>query len=248
MASLQADLHDIKNTLESSVKKTDMQKMVTTIMGKLLNDQRVQIIYEISEKLRENTGKLQDQIDTLFIENNNLKENLREKDRVIKQLQDSASESQYKASEAVRLGNFNEQYSRKHNIRILNLPEKRDENLHHEFTTIVKKDLNIDIEESDVLAIHRLPGRGGQIKPAIVKVRNTDIKKQIMRKKKELKNNIRLHDDITQRDLKLMSRLRENKELESVWFYNCSVYAKKPNSDRKIKFDLYDDINEKLRR
>ena len=109
--------------------------------------------------MRENTGKLQDQIDTLFIENNNLKENLREKDRVIKQLQDSASESQYKASEAVRLCNFNEQYSRKHNIRILNLPEKkRDENPHHEFTTIVKNDRNIDIEESDVLAIHKLPG------------------------------------------------------------------------------------------
>ena len=130
MASLQADLHDIKNTLESSVKKTGMQEMVTTINGKLLKDQREQIISEISEKLRENTGKLQYQIDTLFIENNNLKENLREKDRVIKQLQDSASESQYKASEAVRLCNFNEQYSRKHNIRILNLPEKKEMKIH----------------------------------------------------------------------------------------------------------------------
>ena len=35
MASLQADLHIIKNTLESSVKKTDMQEMVTTIMENL---------------------------------------------------------------------------------------------------------------------------------------------------------------------------------------------------------------------
>jgi hypothetical protein len=44
----------------------------------------------------------------------------------------------------------------------------------------------VEIQPSDVQAIHRIPGKDGFQKPVIVKVRNTDVKIQIMRQKKNL--------------------------------------------------------------
>ena len=261
MDSLHADLIEIKSALESTVtksdldnaldtlvKQSDLKDIVSEIVSQMLTVFKETITMDLNEKLKERTGKMQDHIDNLYLENNNLKERLREKEKQIQNLEENVNDSKSRAVEALKLGNFNEQYSRKNNMRVLNLPEKKDENLRNEFINIVKTDLEINIEQSDVIAIHRLPGKEGLIKPAIVKVRNNEIKKQIMRKKKELKNNVRFHDDITQRNLGLLSRLKQSNKLESAWFYNCSVYGKQTATSNRIKFDLFDNIDLKLRK
>ena len=69
-----------------------------------------------------------------------------------------------------------------------------------------------------------------------------------MRNKKGLKNNVKFHDDITQRNLGLLTRLSKIDNLENAWFYNCSVYGKLKNSKHKIKFDLFDDAEEKIKK
>ena len=60
----------------------------------------------------------------------------------------------------------------------------------------------------------------------IVKVKNPEVKINIMRKKRNLKKDFRFHDDITQSNLGLMARLKRSERFENVWFYNCNVYAK----------------------
>jgi hypothetical protein len=49
-----------------------------------------------------------------------------------------------------------------------------------------------------VQAIHRIPGKDRGIRPVIVKVKNTEVNINIMRKKRNLKKDFRFHDDITQ--------------------------------------------------
>ena len=67
-----------------------------------------------------------------------------------------------------------------------------------------------------------------------------------MRKRKELKNDIKFYDDITQRNLGLMARFQKSKQFEGVWFYNDSVYGK--TSDwTQYKFDIFDNISERLK-
>jgi mRNA deadenylase 3'-5' endonuclease subunit Ccr4 len=68
-----------------------------------------------------------------------------------------------------------------------------------------------------------------------VKVRNTDVKIQIMRQKKNLTKDVKFHDDITQRNLGLMARLKNTEKFENVWFYNCNVYAKPEGNIKKKK-------------
>ncbi|XP_076082910.1 uncharacterized protein LOC143053968 [Mytilus galloprovincialis] len=257
LMSIHSDLKDIKKSLQDIVKKSDLENLVkqkdlkdlvTTIVSKLLSTLKESITEEFNTKLRERTGKLKDEIDALNIDNENFKERLRTKDRQIEELQEKVSDCNHRSIDALKSANYNEQYSRKHNIRMVNFPEKRNENLRDVFVKMVKKDLNVEIEPSDVIAIHRIPGKEGYIKPVIAKVRNTEIKIKIMRSKKGLKNDIKFHDDITQRNLGLLARLNTNVMLNNAWFYNCSVYGKLKDSEYRIKFDLYDNIDEKIKK
>lgn len=260
MISIHSDLSEIKLSLQATctktdlesavnclVKQTDLDDLVTTIVNKLLVTFKESVSKEIEIRVREHTGKLQDKIDSFSIEIDNLKEKLREKDKIIVSLEERVVDVDMRSADALKLGNFNEQYSRKHNIRVLNFPEKKDENLREEFVKLVNKDLKVDLSPGDVQAIHRIPGKNSSTRPIIVKVKNTDIKIKIMKKKKDLKQSIRFHDDITQRNLGLMARLKKSEKFESVWFYNCSVYAKQSEGSR-IKFDIFDNIEEKLRK
>lgn len=257
LLSIHSDLVDIKkplqdtaskSDLDSLVKQKDLKELVTNIVSSLLTAMRDSIKEEFNTQLRDGTGKLQDQIDGLNFENNELKERLREKDKQIDALQEVVMDCNLRSMDALKLANYNEQYSRKHNIRMVNFPEKKGENLRNDFVKIVKEDLKVEIEPTDVIAIHRIPGKEGDIRPVIAKVKNTEIKIQIMRNKKGLKNNVKFHDDITQRNLGLLTRLSKIDSLENAWFYNCSVYGKLKDSKQKIKFDLFDNAEEKIKK
>jgi hypothetical protein len=53
---------------------------------------------------------------------------------------------------------------------VVNYPEKKCEILRDEFVNLVKTELKVEIQLSDVQAIHRIPGKDGFQKPVIVKV------------------------------------------------------------------------------
>ena len=258
--SIHSDLSEIKKSLQGTVKKSDLdsaidslvkqsdlKELVTSIVSQLLITFKETVIKEFEEKLRDRTGKLDDKIDSLSMENHLLKERLREKEKAIQDLEEKVADCNKRSIDALKQGNFNEQYSRKHNIRMINFEEKKEENLRSDFVKLVKKDLKVEITEDDVLAIHRIPGKDNGVRPVIVKVKNTEVKIKIMREKKNLTKDVKFHDDITQRNLGLMTRLKETKNFENVWFYNCSVYGK-VSDGKRIKFDLFDNIEEKLRK
>jgi hypothetical protein len=172
---------------------------------------------------------------------------VRAKDKIIESLEERVQDNTNRSIEALKLANYNEQYSRKHNIRMVNYPEKKGEILRDEFVNLVKTELKVEIQPSDVQAIHRIPGKDGFQKPVIVKVRNTDVKIQIMRQRKNLTKDVKFHDDITQRNLGLVARLKNTEKFENVWFYNCNVYAK-PEGKKRIRYDFFDNIDEKLKK
>ena len=247
--SLQATVtkSDLNSAIEDLVKQKDLKHLVTEIVKQSLDVFKETITKTLENTLREKTGKLQDQIDSLYIENENLKESIRGKDKTIKELEERVVDCERRSTDALKLGNYNKQYSRKHNIRMVNYPERRGENLREDFVNLVQSELKVDIDHNDVLAIHRIPGKAGEVKPVLVKMRNTEVKINVMRNKKGLKNGVKFHDDITQRNLGLITRLKKYEELENVWFHNCSVYGKPPEGN-KIKFDIFDNFEEKIKK
>ena len=144
--------------------------------------------------------------------------------------------------------NFNEQYSRKNNVKILNFPTKPDENLRQDLIQTIHDDLGVQIHHADITEIHRIPtkNRAQRDKPVIVRLASSEVKRNIMRQKKNLKNNVRVVDDVTKKNLDLIKRLKESSEIESAWYFNTAVYGK-TKSGHQMKFDLFDDIHQKIR-
>ncbi|KAK3088203.1 hypothetical protein FSP39_016089 [Pinctada imbricata] len=45
-----------------------------------------------------------------------------------------------------------------------------------------------------------------------------------------------------------MERLSDHEMIEATWFFNGSVYGKVNGTERKVKFDINDDIEERIKR
>jgi hypothetical protein len=86
----------------------------------------------------------------------------------------------------------------------------------------------VDLELRDVVAIHRLPSDRPGEKTIIVRLFNSDAKRNVMRAKKNLKNNIRFVDDITKQNHELMKRMR----VPSLSDFNVNVII-------QTKFELF---------
>lgn len=235
---------DLDNALSNLVKKNDIESIVTNIVEKLVNNMKKEIDKSLREKLQKQTKAIEE----ITRENENLKETVASQRREIQDLANKVKDNEIRSKEAVEMGNYNEQYSRKFNVKVMNYPEKKDENLNEIFVKdIVKGALDVIIDQSDVQAIHRIPGKQGQPRPIIVKCRNSDVKSKIMREKKKLvRAGFKLVDDVTKQNMALITRLRNCEMLESAWYFNGSVYGK-TESETRIRFNLFDDIEKKIR-
>jgi hypothetical protein len=103
------------------------------------------------------------------------------------EIQKQVADNEIIPKEALQMSNYNQQYSRKFNIKIMNYPEKKDEKIRDIFVKdIVKDKLNVKVDPSEIQAIHRIPGKIGEARPVIVKLVNSEVKYRIMRAKKNL--------------------------------------------------------------
>ena len=143
--------------------------------------------------------------------------------------------------------NYNEQYSRKFNVKIYGIPESRDEDP-LESVNGALKDIGAEIQGNDVTAIHRIPGKRDEHRPIVIKFQKPAAKAQIMKKRsdiKKLNKGWKISDDVTKANATLISNLNKDERISSAWYFNGSVYGQCGN--RRIKFDIFDDIERKLK-
>ncbi|VDI70471.1 Hypothetical predicted protein [Mytilus galloprovincialis] len=131
------------------------------------------------------------------------------------------------------------------NGRIGDDRQYEQQDLRQDFIQMVKSDLNITLHDRDIVAIHRLPAQR-EPRPLIVRCFNTDIKRSIMRKRKELRNKVKFVDDVTTRNIALIKRLEDSGRFDQVWYFNCGIYGRTDHG-LQMKYGLYDDINRRLR-
>ena len=61
------------------------------------------------------------------------------------------------------------------------------------------------------------------------------------------KTNIKMGDDITHKKQGLLGRLNRHENITSAWYFNGHIYGTDMDGDRH-KFDIFDNINQKLRK
>lgn len=88
-----------------------------------------------------------------------LTEKLVDKNKEIRELQQVLQKTEYVSKEAMRLGNQNEQYSRKHNFKIMGLTENDKENTWKLVQDFLKTNINVEIDDREIIAQHRILGK-----------------------------------------------------------------------------------------
>ncbi|XP_062613848.1 uncharacterized protein LOC134275596 [Saccostrea cucullata] len=182
------------------------------------------------------------------MENETLKEKLCETNKYNRELKKEMDELKDLATFATVKANYNEQYSRKNNIKIYGVQETEGEDIIEVVKSVLKEKGDVEVNERDIVAVHRIPGtRGKAPKPILMKMVINDKKAHIMRKRsivKEAPGNIRLGDDVTKENSELIARLLDSEGVSSAWYFNGAVYAQVKK--KRVKFDILDDIAHKV--
>ncbi|KAK6191112.1 hypothetical protein SNE40_002856 [Patella caerulea] len=228
ITGIYAILDTIKQEIGQMIKKDDMKIIISEITDCVLETLRKELKTEIKKLVNDATDDIREQYDAVLGQNEQLHAEKREMQTKIDDLINNAQIGHRKANDAIRMANYNEQYSRKMNIRIFGLPNQQSRELQTTFIETIKKLTDIDVANEEIIAIHSLPTRSpDKPNPVIVKMRNTESKSNIMKHRKLLlEKQLKLADDITKNNLGLMNRARENSHVDKVWYFNGAVYAK----------------------
>ena len=236
---------DLDTVTKDLVRTHDLETIVTSIVNKLIQKFESSMEKKMNTRVGQIQKEMQEKIDALSVENQDLRRRIDQITETVKNNKKSVNENFRLSQEALESANYNEQYSRKNNVKVMNFPRRDQQDLRSDFIHKVKKDLNVELHERDVVAIHRLPSHKPGPNPVIVKFFNSDIKRKVMRVRKDLKDNVRLSDDVTKRNMQLIHQLRDMNCFESVWYYNCGVYGR-TEEGLQLKFRLFDDVRTRL--
>ncbi|KAK3098652.1 hypothetical protein FSP39_021614 [Pinctada imbricata] len=134
-------------------------------------------------------------------------------------------------------------------LTVCGVKEEVNENTLAVVQSVLKDKAGVNIEKEDVIAVHRIPTKHrDQPQPILLKVKNSEIKSKIMRKRSDVKKaggSIKLVDDVTERNTTLINSLLRHEQIEAAFYYNGSVYG--ISEGKRYTFNIEDDITSKLR-
>ena len=244
MDVIQTQLTEINEELKKTVKVSDIRTIVKGVVEELFSN------YE--KKMNEEVSKLKEENEKLNQENKELRKEVRNQDQALNEMNNRLEVNERMTKSAMSKANFNEQYSRKNNIKFYGVTEHKGEELLQTVNTVLDQ-VGERIDKSDVLAMHRIPGKKDQPRPIIVKLRSSETKTAVMKKRSDIKRltlendgKVKVSDDVTQDNTALISRLLQDHRISAAWYFNGSIYGQ--CGQRRMKFDIFDDIDQKIRK
>ncbi|WAQ95622.1 hypothetical protein MAR_028312 [Mya arenaria] len=190
------NLLELRGDLKHMLKKDEVENLITSNISNILKeleqktedrilrmkkdieeDMKAKIDTDIEKLVNIKTKGLEDKINSLEFDNNALKEKLDSSKsyytQEIDRLKDKANENGRISREASKKANYNEQYSRKNNIKIMDIKEDGNETEALLSTKVIDilGDQGIKLESHQFVAIHRIPGGRGHAKPVLMKLR-----------------------------------------------------------------------------
>jgi len=137
-----------------------------------------------------------------------------------------------------------EQYSRKNSVRIKGVVEQSGEDIEKVTIDTLKKELDLDFENSDIDIVHRVGRRHADVPRAIlVKFMSHKSKEKVMRAKKKAKT-VKIQEDLApgiKRIFDEVSSKHRFLNIESVWTIDGRIKFKYINDSRTNEIRSYAD-------
>lgn len=242
--SNQAQSHVLfsREDLDDIVSKTIISAMST--LSEEINSRMDLKCQELSERMDvrdSETFEMEKRLDSAEAKILQIQGELKESNVKIKLL-----ENRYQS--ALAYANDNEQYSRKSSLRVYGLPFEANENCTAKVVELFNSALNLQLEASDLDSAHRLPARRGDNRPPpiIVKLIRRSHKIEVIKQKATIRQytdqRVRVTDDVTRLNSKLITRLNEHPDISSAWFYNGKVFAHVEGCHGRVRVRPFEDI------
>ena len=111
----------------------------------------------------------------------------------------------------------------------------------------VNETMNVRMETHDIVACHELPARNNDtVKPVIVCLLNSAVKRDLMMARKNLKGSrIYVNEQLTKKNAGLFKKARElrrNGMIDGTWTYNGRVFVKKTPTATPVEIRVEDDL------
>ena len=180
----------VNTAVESST-----NKVILEIKTKIKKEIACEIEQQVSIQIEDKMKKTNTEIDELH---KRLNQQITEIDTLKERCEQVEGISYYASSSA----NWNEQYSRKSNVRVLNLKPIQGQQLRDTFINLVRIKTGCLVEGRDILAIHQLSVREPThttVPPILIIFVNNMLKSFIMSNRNAINNGtgIRIFDDLT---------------------------------------------------
>ena len=200
------------------------------ILIQLKNDLRT-VIEKMNEVCQLNNSML-GKISELVAENNKLYDEVEE--------------------QKIELAELN-QYGRRENVEICNIPENIDAKKLEDHVIAVMKSIDVKVSSYNIVAAHRtgkrLPSRPRNV---IVRFVNRKHAFSLLKNKKKLKNNNNYKNyyiienlcPFNKRIFNKLYKLKKEEEIHTVWSFNGAVYAKVDENDEPTQIRHLEDIDE----
>ena len=172
---LNTDLKETKDKVMSLMSKQDVQDFISETISKVAVRLEKQLEIVIDTKVKEKTKELTEKVKSLEFDKDQLTDRVKKAEKDLKTYKDKLTACEKLAIASAQKSNFNEQYSRKNNVKILNIPEgtyETERTLTEVVTTALLAKGNVDLDPQDIIAIHRIPGKTGVPKPVLLKLKN----------------------------------------------------------------------------
>ena len=145
------------------MKKEDIESFVKTAVKDILEDFNKNLDFTVAAKVEEQTKGVIKRLETLEKENAQLKKELESQKTSTEKLKKDIETCDNRSKMADSKANYNEQYSRKNNIKFMDVPVLPSENEQTLTKTICElvKQKDITMDPFKILAIHRIPGKPG---------------------------------------------------------------------------------------
>jgi hypothetical protein len=152
------------------------------------------------------------------------------------------------------LANNVEAHQRRWSIRLFGLPAPD----HHPETTPEAKNIILDfienrlgiehVQAKDIDCAHRVGYVEEGRQPMLIRFFARGLTELIISKRRKLKGTkFVIHEDGTYLNMQLLLDVKDSSLIESAWQANGSIWGKTADGDKKIKFQLGDPIDDKIR-
>ena len=245
LEELNKEVKETKEFMKTLMSKEDIKSFISSTIQGIVVELKEKLHERVEELVSETNQELVDRLDSLVYENTELKEQLELKDARLNEFEERLKEAEKRSKDALQRANYNEQYSRKNNVKINGIQQRTNETtetLTEDVCALLQTKASITLTPTQIVAIHRIPGRAGQPQPVLIKLRNNNDKTLLMKNRRRMKEaGYKLVDDVTRLNTGLINRLLLNEAIESAWYFNGAVYGKS-HAGRRYKFDIYDSI------